>query len=162
MARRPGVLLGVLAAVALLVVAGVFAIVHFAKPHKPAPAAAPAGTLGPFTGTYRADFGAATDFDDTAVPGKKPSTATYGLRSACGGSGCLATGSRLSGETFFASSMVFDEIGGRWVAVALSANQCRGAVGEVWETFTLQQRRTARSPAYIPGPPATTARRSEL
>ncbi len=145
--RRPGVLLGALAAVALLIVAGVFAIVHFVKPHKPAPAAAPkpagaapAATLGPFTGTYRADFGAATDLDDNQVPDKMPSTATYGLRSACGGSGCLATGSRLTGETFFASSMVFDEIGGRWVAVALSANQCRGAVGEVWEVFTLQQR----------------------
>ena len=140
--RRPGVLLGALVAVALLIVAGVFAIVHFARPHKPATAAAskPAATLGPFTGTYRADFGAATDLDDNQVPGKKPSTGTYGLRSACGGSGCLATASRLTGETFFASSMVFDEIGGRWVAVALSANQCRGAVGEVWEVFTLQQR----------------------
>jgi hypothetical protein len=145
--RRPAVLMGALVAVALLIVAGVFAIVTFAKPHKPATAAAPkpaaaapTTSLGPFTGTYRADFGPATDLDDNQVPGKRPSTATYGLRSACGGSGCLATASRLTGETFFASSMVFDEIGGRWVAVALSANQCRGATGEVWEVFTLQQR----------------------
>ena len=144
--RRPGVLMGALVAVALLIVAGVFAIVNFAKPHKPAAAApkpaaaAPTPALGPFTGTYRADFGPANDLDDNQVPGKKPSTGTYGLRSACGGSGCLATASRLTGETFFAASMVFDEIGGRWVAVALSANECRGATGEVWEVFTLQQR----------------------
>jgi hypothetical protein len=140
--QRPGVLLGALVAVALLIVASVFVLVNFARPHKPATAAAPkpAPTLGPFTGTYRADFGPATDLDDNQVPGKKPSTGTYGLRSACGGSGCLATASKLAGETFFASSMVFDEVGGRWVAVALSANQCRGAVGEVWEVFTLQQR----------------------
>jgi serine/threonine-protein kinase len=151
--RHPGVVIGALLIAALLVVGGVFAAVHFGRQHKPTttslapvtkPATAPPGSgassQGPFTGTYRADFGPVTDFDDVQVAGAHPSTATYGLRSACGGAGCLATASRLNGETYFASSMVFDEIAERWVAVALSNNKCRGAAGEVWEVFTLQQR----------------------
>jgi hypothetical protein len=146
--RHPGVVIGALVAIALLIVGGVFAGVHFVRHHRatataaraPAPSTPAAAPQGPFTGTYRADFGPVTDFDDIQAPNSKPSMGVYGLRSDCGGAGCLATAARLSGETFFASSMVFDEIGGRWVAVALSANQCRGAAGEVWEVLTLQQR----------------------
>lgn len=155
--RHPAVVIGALVAVALLILGGVFAAARFGRHHQPAAPATPQPTsaapqptsgvpgsatspLGPFTGTYRADFGPVTDLDDVQVPGSNPSTATYGLRSACGGAGCLATASRVSGKTFFASSVVFDEIAERWVSVALSNNECRGHNGEVWEVFTLQQR----------------------
>jgi serine/threonine-protein kinase len=36
--------------------------------------------------------------------------------------------------------MVFDEIGGRWVAVTLGSDQCKGATAEFWQVFTLQPR----------------------
>jgi serine/threonine protein kinase, bacterial len=162
LARRPGVVIAALVVVALLIVGGVFAVVKLTQPSRraatapsksataqPNTAAPPANTgtapptaptvpLAPFTGTYRANFGPVTDPEGNPVAGAAPSTGTYGLRSACGGAGCVATALRLSGETDFASRMVFDGIGGRWVAVALSASPCRGAVGEIWEVFTLQ------------------------
>jgi hypothetical protein len=164
LSRSPGVVIAALVAVALLIVGGVFAVVKFTQPHSraatapsktatappntgiappntgTAPPSTPAAPLGTFTGTYRADFGPVTDPDGNPVAGAAPSVGTYGLRSVCEGAGCVATASRLSGESTFASRMVFDGIDGRWVAVALSANPCRGAVGEIWEVFTLQPR----------------------
>jgi serine/threonine-protein kinase len=34
--------------------------------------------------------------------------------------------------------MVFDQVDGRWVAVALESDKCRNMVAEIWEVFTLQ------------------------
>ncbi|MHA7653806.1 serine/threonine-protein kinase [Mycobacterium sp. ML4] len=163
-ARRPGVLLGALVTVALLIVGGVFAGTKLTQPHRnasppasappPSPSSVPLGQ-GPITGTYRADFGPVTDLDGKPGADAKPTTGTYGVRSMCGGAGCVATASRLKGETAFASTMVFDQLGGNWVAVALSTHPCRDNTSEIWEVFTLQagpdgtltgeQTRTARN-----------------
>jgi hypothetical protein len=62
----------------------------------------------------------------------------WGVRSACRPAGCVATASRLNGQELTVSKLVFDQVGGRWVAVALASEQCRGATVEVWEVFTLQ------------------------
>jgi serine/threonine protein kinase len=150
--RRPRVVIGALAAIAALVVAGgIFAGVKLTQHHNPPATAAPntataapntstAPNTGPFTGVYRADFGPATGLDDEPTPGATPSTDTYGLRSACRPAGCVATASRLSGATTYASTLVFDEVGGRWVAVGLGSIQCPNTPVEVWEVFTLQPR----------------------
>jgi serine/threonine-protein kinase len=153
--QRPAVLLGALIAVALLIVGGVFAGVTLTRSHQEAAPASPElgstgpdnkpkGTAtapaGPFTGTYRADFGPVSNLDGEQAPGAEPSTGSYGVRSVCGGAGCVATASRLQGETTFASTMVFDQVGGNWLAVALSTNRCRDSTGEIWEVFTLQAR----------------------
>lgn len=58
----------------------------------------------------------------------------------CGGTGCVATGSRLKGERVFATSMVFDQLGSSWVAVALSTQPCNDTTSEIWEVFTLEAR----------------------
>jgi Protein kinase domain len=152
--RRPRVVIGALAAIAALVVAGgIFAGVRLTGHHNPPATAPPNGTkaattaatatpnIGPFTGVYRADFGPTTGLDDEPAQGATPSTGTYGLRSACPSTGCVATASRMRGETAFASTLVFDEVGGRWVGVALGSDQCRDAPSEYWEVFTLQPRR---------------------
>lgn len=149
-ARRPSVLLGALVAVALLIVGSVFAaskLTHSGK-HSAAPLgsstaspqATPPAAQGPFTGTYRADFGPITLLDGKQVPDAQPITGTYGVRSMCGGAGCVATASRLKGEREFASTVVFDQLGDSWVAVALSTQPCNANTGEIWEVYTLQAR----------------------
>lgn len=132
--RRSRVRIGALAAIALLVLAGgVVAGITLAQ--RPPPAAA----SGPLSGVYRADFGPITSLDVAADPTGAPElSGTYGLRSACGTAGCVATATRLSGAPVAATTMVFDQIGGRWVAVALGSDLCRSMPSEFWQVFTLQ------------------------
>ena len=133
--RRPRVLIGALVGVALLIAGGVVAVVQLAQHDNSA------GNAGPFTGTYRTDFGPIIGLDETPNPGGPPAlTGTYGLRSVCRSSGCVATASRLSGPPVAVPTMVFDQVGGRWVAVALGSDQCRDASAEFWQVFTLQTR----------------------
>jgi predicted Ser/Thr protein kinase len=149
--RRPAVLIGAVAAVAVLIAGGVFAVVKFSRDDKPtatppsntatAIPATPAPNTGPFTGMYRADFGPITTVSGAAAPGAKPSVATYALRSVCRPTGCVATGSRLSGDASFAQTVEFDEGGGIWLAVTLGSQQCRDNAGaESWQVFKLQPR----------------------
>jgi tRNA A-37 threonylcarbamoyl transferase component Bud32 len=133
--RRFGLLIGALAGAALLIAGGVFAGVKLIGHHN---SAAPSG---PFTGTYRTDFGPIIALDDIADPGGIPAlTSTYGLRSVCHPSGCVMTASSLGGAAVAQPTMVFDRIGERWVAVALGSDSCRNADAEFWQVFTLQAR----------------------
>jgi serine/threonine-protein kinase len=50
------------------------------------------------------------------------------------------TASRLGGASVAQPTMVFDQIGDRWVAVALGSDSCRNADAQFWEVFTLQPR----------------------
>jgi len=132
---RPRVLIGALAAIALLVAGGVLAGMKLAQPHTPA------GTPGPFTGTYRTDFGAIVGLDDAPDPSATPAlTGTYGVRSVCGATGCVATGTRLGGAPVTPAAVVFDQVGAVWVAVVLAADRCQDVPAEFWEVFTLQPR----------------------
>jgi Protein kinase domain len=150
LARRPRVLIGALMGVALLIAGGVIAGVTLTQHHNRAatapPHTAPAPThtaptnTGPFTGTYRADFGPVGNVDGGGRPAPLPLWATYGVRSVCRPSGCVATASRLSGTPDAAQTIVFDEVGGRWLAVALGSDTCRDTPAEIWEVFTLQPR----------------------
>ncbi len=133
--RRSSVLIGALVGIALLIAGGVFAVVKLVG-HDDS-----ATNAGPLTGTYRTDFGPIVARDETADPNAAPAlTATYGLRSVCRSTGCVATASRLSGPPVAVPTMVFDEIGGHWVAVALGSDQCRDGSTEFWQVFTLQPR----------------------
>ncbi len=147
--RRPAVLIGALAAVAVLIAGGVFAAVQFSRDDKPAatpPSAsptsvAPAPNTGPFTGMYRADFGPVSTLGGDADPSGKPEVATYGIRSVCRPTGCVAIASRMSGDTAFAQTVEFDEVGGIWFAVTVASQQCRdNARAESWQVFKLQPR----------------------
>jgi hypothetical protein len=117
----------------LLIGGGIFGAVK-ASQHSAAP------NTGPFTGTYRADFGPASRLDGQPVAGATPATETWGLRSVCRPTGCLATASRRSGDTTLVSTMVFDDVGGRWLAVGLASGTCSNAPAEHWQVFTLQTR----------------------
>jgi serine/threonine protein kinase, bacterial len=122
----------------LVVTAGVVAGKTLLQHHNRAdtPSAASAHT---FAGTYRADYGPGTDLEGKPAPGAPPMTATWGVRSACGAGGCVATASYAgTSGIVLVSNLVFDQIAGTWVAVALGSMQCNNATAEVWVVFTLQ------------------------
>jgi predicted Ser/Thr protein kinase len=142
--KRRRVPIGALVGVAVLIAGAVFGAVWLARDHEPAAtptttAAAPPG-MAAFTGIYRADFSATTLMDGQTVEGATPMTARWGVRSACRPNGCVATAMRLSGEGPAVSSLVFDEVDGRWMAVGLGSDQCHNAPAEVWDVFTLEPR----------------------
>jgi serine/threonine protein kinase len=96
---------------------------------------------GPFTGTFTADFGPLTKLDGSPGEGPPPGKETWNLRSVCGASGCVATASRASGDTSKTSEMVFDDVGGRWLAVAETPWKCNsGAETTLFVVFSLQPR----------------------
>jgi hypothetical protein len=145
--RRARVLIPALAAVALLVIGGVFATVKLTEHPKPAAphttAAAPTTTTvaansGPFTGVYRANYAAGMHISGNPGPDVPPTADNYAVRSVCGPHGCVATASHLGGETTFAPTLVFDQLGDRWVSIAIGQDKCQGAPSEIWEVFTLQ------------------------
>ena len=147
--RRPGVLIGALAGAALLIAGGVFAGVKLSQHPTPVTATAPnsaaappkpAPNTGPFTGVYTVDFGRVTGVDGKEAPGATTTSETWGVRSVCRPDGCVATASRLTGETMQIATMVFDQVGGSWLAVSVGSTTCGKAEGEVWETFSLQTR----------------------
>ncbi|VBA58303.1 Serine/threonine-protein kinase PknF [Mycobacterium attenuatum] len=146
LSQRRGLLVGALVSILLLIAGGVFAAVKLTRSDKPAGTASPGTTgtpsaapnTGPFTGLYRADFGKGTTFADGPGPSGPPSSDSYAVRSVCGPAGCVATASHLGGETTFAPAMVFDQIDGQWLGVAIGSDKCQGAPAEIWEVFTLQ------------------------
>jgi serine/threonine protein kinase len=136
--RRRRVLIGTLAAIALLVMTGAVIVgVKLTRHHNPAATEAANGVH--FIGTYRADYGPGTDLEGKPIPGAPVLTATWGVRSTCGPAGCVATASIIGGGgLMLVSNLVFDDLGGSWVAVGLASAQCNGAPAEIWVVFTLQ------------------------
>jgi serine/threonine protein kinase, bacterial len=138
-----------LVAIPLLIVAGgVFAGATYlqhrnqAGTTNPADNASSAGATAnahSFNGTYRADYGPGTDLEGKPVAGAPAMTGTWGVRSTCGPGGCVATASYTGGSGIvLVSNLVFDEVGGNWIAVGLGSTPCNNAPAEVWVVFTLQ------------------------
>ncbi|ORB53664.1 serine/threonine-protein kinase [Mycobacterium persicum] len=146
--RRTRVLVAALVAVAVLSAAGVLAAVKLSGNHgrsSAAVAGAPSAAVpsaGPFTGTYRGDYDAATGpgLDGLAIPGATASTTTWGVRSVCRNTGCVATATRLGGETTSLPTMVFDDVGGHWLSVGLTTATCQDVNAEFWVVLILQPR----------------------
>ncbi len=141
--RIPRPRLIITAAVALLAVAAaVVAGVIFVQ-HRDRGDARPSAALVPrphaFDGTYRANYGPGTDLDGKPLAGAPPMAAAWGVRSVCRAGGCVATASYLGGSGIvLVSNLVFDQVGGSWIAVGLGSTQCNDAPVEVWAVFTLQ------------------------
>jgi serine/threonine-protein kinase len=137
--RRVAVLVSALVVLALLVAGGVFATVKLLGRHDGASTAG--ANPGPFTGRFRADYGPGTTLDGETAEAAPPITGNWDVRSVCRSSGCVATASYAGvGGTSIVSSLVFDQIGGSWVAVALGAVPCDDPQAEAWVTYTLQPR----------------------
>jgi serine/threonine-protein kinase len=139
---RPTLIASLAVTVLLLVAAAIFAGVTFVQRHHRAgstPSTATAATALAFSGTYRADYGPGTDLEGKVVAGAPPMTGTWDVRSACGSGGCIATASYVGGSgVVLVSNLVFDQVGGSWLAVGLGSTSCNDAPTEVWVVFTLQ------------------------
>ncbi|OBF50694.1 hypothetical protein A5787_07845 [Mycobacterium sp. 852002-50816_SCH5313054-b] len=131
--RRPAVVLAMVAGVLVLVAGGVVAGLKLTGQRHPAPAS------GPYTGTYRTDFGPTAALDDVPDSAAPPAlTSTYGIRSVCRAQGCVMTAQRLGGASVGAPTLVFDQVGESWVAVSLGSDTCRDAPAEFWQVFTVR------------------------
>ena len=139
---RPTLIASLAVTALLLVAAAIFAGVTFVQHHDRAgttPSTATAAAAHTFSGTYRADYGPGTDLEGKAVAGAPPMTGTWDVRSTCGSGGCIATASYVGGSgVVLVSNLVFDQVGGSWVAVGLGSTSCNDAPTEVWVVFTLQ------------------------
>ncbi|MFZ0714205.1 serine/threonine-protein kinase [Mycobacterium sp.] len=139
---RPTLIASLAVTALLLVAAAVFAGVTFVQHHDRAgstPSTATAATAHAFSGTYRADYGPGTDLEGKGVAGAPPMTGTWDVRSTCGSGGCIATASYVGGSgVVLVSDLVFDQVGGSWLAVGLGSTSCNDAPTEVWVVFTLQ------------------------
>jgi len=89
-------------------------------------------------GTYTVEFGA--DKRPNGQPYGNPSGGpeTWVIKSACQTEGCVATASKVSGSQSAASTMVLDQIGGRWTAVSATHGTCMNSQAEFWETMSLR------------------------
>ncbi len=135
--------LAALVVIPLLIIAGgVFAGVTLFGQRGHAGTASPSASAkanpNSFTGTYRADYGPGTDLEGKPVAGAPAMTGTWDVRSTCGSAGCVATASYIGGSGIvLVSNLVFDEVGGSWIAVGLGSTPCNNAPAEVWVVFTL-------------------------
>jgi hypothetical protein len=131
--RRSRLLIGALAVIALLIAGGVFAGMKLTQPTKPTV------VPGPIAGTYKAGFGPILRIDDIPDPAAVASlTGSYGLRSVCRYDGCVMTAARIGGLPVGQPTLVFDQIGSTWVAVALTSDNCQNKQAEFWQVFRLQ------------------------
>jgi Protein kinase domain len=132
--RRRRVLVPALVAIVVLIGGGVFTGVKLSQHYKPT--AAPQDPRA-FTGTYRADFAPPSDLEGRPDAGGTATTEIWGFRSVCRPR-CVTTAARRSGNTTRVSTLVFDNLGGRLLAVGLGSGTCKDAVAVVWQVFTLR------------------------
>jgi serine/threonine-protein kinase len=134
---------GVIAVVAVLAVVGVVVVSNSGDSSPAAtstsqtPAALP--NTGPFTGTFTADFGPQLSLSGKPFEDTEPAYhETWRLRSVCTASGCVATAN--PGGRFPAKELVFDDVGGRWLAVITSQAKCNNIDTERFDVIALQPR----------------------
>ncbi len=147
--RNYAVIAGVIGVIAVLVIAGVIVLFvvggHRDEPLATSPSSAtstattatPVPNTGPFTGIYTAAFGPKTDLDGSPRPDAGPTTERWDTRSACNAGTCVATASRVSGDTSL-STLVFDQVGNDWIAVGTDSGTCRNAPTDRFHILTLQ------------------------
>jgi len=93
---------------------------------------------GPIDGTYAVDFGAARKPDGQPYEKAPVGRETWMIESACRADGCVATATKVSRSQSTTSTLVLDQIDGRWNAVSATPGTCQNAPSEFWETMSLQ------------------------
>ncbi len=138
--RRRAGRAGILAAVLVVVVfASIVAVIVYSRRSAEESTAEP---VVPLDGTFIAEFGPRTDIFGNAYQGNVVTEnydGPWSIRSTCRANGCLATAS-YGRQNAKLSSLVFDEIDGRWLAVAVTPGTCDTVGTDVWLIFTLQPR----------------------
>jgi serine/threonine-protein kinase len=128
--QRKGVVIPIAAVVTVAAVGGILIAVSGNEP--------PLRASGPIDGTYAVEFAAATRPNGQPYDNAPSGRETWVIKSACPASGCVATATKADGSQSATSTMVLDEIGGRWTAVSASAGTCQNAPAENWEAMSLQ------------------------
>jgi eukaryotic-like serine/threonine-protein kinase len=135
-----------IAAAASLVVIAVVAVAVIIKYHggsgglsgpstTSGPTDAAAANTGPFTGTYHVSYGPRTDLDGRPRNASAAGTETWLVRSTCDASGCAAIADRQRGG----GQIVFDQVGGRWLAVESAIERCGDLPSApTWNVYLLQ------------------------
>jgi serine/threonine protein kinase len=134
--------------VALVAVIGIVAAIVLSQngtddPAKPSVSQQPTAlpNSGPFTGTYGAALGPRLNLVGKELQGGQPAgSETWNLRSECAGSACTATASRSAGTFSHPADLVFDQVAGRWIAVALGTAKCKNRDAEEWNYIWLKPR----------------------
>ena len=137
--QRKGVVIPIAAVVTIAAVGGILIAVSGNEP--------PPRASGPIDGTYAVEFAAATRPNGQPYDNAPSGRETWVIKSACPASGCVATATKVDGSQSATSTMVLDEIDGRWTAVSASAGTCQNAPAEYWETMSLQ----AQPPGSLQG-----------
>jgi serine/threonine protein kinase len=94
--------------------------------------------VGPLDGTFAVEFGAPTEPNGQPYQSTPGGSETWVIKSACRASECVATASKVGGSVSTASTLVLDEINGRWEAVSATPGTCQNAPAEYWESMSLQ------------------------
>ena len=118
---------------AIVIIAAVGGTLIAVRGNEPPPSAS-----GPIDGTYAAEFASATRPNGQPYDNAPSGRETWVIKSACPASGCVATATKVDGSQSTTSTMVLDEIDGRWTAVSASAGTCQNAPDENWEAMSLQ------------------------
>lgn len=148
--RRRGAakVVAAIGAVAVLVVVVVTAIaLRGGSDDATAPAASPGrattaaiANSGPFTGVFSVEYGPPSSYLGAPFSDPTPKR-RWAARSKCGpGGGCVATVARQATSNQPASALIFDDIGGRWIAVFSGPGKCADRDVERFTAITLQPR----------------------
>lgn len=93
----------------------------------------------PLDGTFAVEFGSPTKPNGEPYPNAQGGNETWVIRSACRDDGCVAAATKVNGSRTTTSTLVLDEIDGRWEAVNSMRGTCQGDEQvELWEVFSLQ------------------------
>ena len=92
-------------------------------------------------GTYAFGFGAPTQPNGQPFDNASGGDEKWVIKSACHTKGCVARATKTSGSITTATTLVLDEVDGRWDSVNARQGTCQGAgAGEVWESLSLESR----------------------
>jgi hypothetical protein len=127
---------------AVIAVIGIVAAVVLSGSDKGATPVAALPNSGPFTGTYKVEYGPQLDVTGKERAGGEPAESeVWNLRSMCGTKGCVATAARTSGDAFDEPTLVFDLIGNRWygTTIVTAPESCNGKEVREWHWIYLRE-----------------------
>jgi serine/threonine-protein kinase len=107
-------------------------------PGRPGPAPSPGGGLN---GTFTAQFGAPTQPNGQPFQNASGGDETWAFKSPCDNAKCVASATKVSGSISAATTLVLDQVDGRWESVTAKPGPCQNVGStEIWESLSLESR----------------------
>jgi serine/threonine protein kinase len=105
-------------------------------PSRPAPA--PGAGLN---GTFTAQFGAPTQPNGQPFQNGSGGNETWVFKSPCDNGKCVASATKVNGSISTATTLVLDQVDGRWESVTATPGTCPNIGStEIWESLSLESR----------------------